>query len=82
LEKSSADFKALVLLLGLNGATQLNYRKLKPEEKVNLAINMTDVCVKICAEGIKNKNPNITEKQLEKKLREIILLQKRRHHEV
>jgi len=60
----------------------LNPRKLKPEEKVNLAINMTDVVVQICAEGVKDQNPNITETQLIEKVRERIMLQKRRHHEV
>lgn len=57
-------------------------RKLKPEEKVNMAINMTDVCVQICAEGIKAQNPNITEEQLQEELKARIMIQKRRHHEV
>jgi len=60
----------------------LSPRKLKPEEKVNMAINMTDVCVQICAEGIKAQNPNITEEQLQEELKARIMIQKRRHHEV
>jgi len=56
--------------------------KLKPEEKVNLAINMTDVVVQICADSIKDQNPNITEAQLIEKVRERIMYQKRRHYEV
>jgi hypothetical protein len=44
--------------------------RLKPEEKVNLAIGMSDVVVRICAEGIKAQNPGITEKELIEKLRE------------
>jgi hypothetical protein len=62
---------------------RLSPRKLKPEEKVNMAINMTDVCVQICAEGIKDRNPNIKEEQLKEELRARIMSQKRhRHHEV
>jgi len=57
-------------------------KKLKPEEKVNLSINMTDVCVQICADGIRDQNKNITEAQLREKLRARIMYQKRRHCEV
>ena len=46
------------------------FGRLKPEEKVNLAIGMSDVVVRICAEGIKAQNPGITEKELIEKLRE------------
>lgn len=60
----------------------MGLKKLKPEEKVNLSINMTDVCVQICADGIRNQNRNITEAQLRKKLRARIMHQKRRHYEV
>jgi hypothetical protein len=55
---------------------------LKPEEKVNLAINMTDVCLRVCAEGIKDQNPNITEQELMEKLRERIQYARRREREV
>jgi hypothetical protein len=48
----------------------LKLEKLKPEEKVNLAINMVDVVTRICAEGIKAQNKNISEKELLEKLRE------------
>ena len=60
----------------------MNLKKLKPEEKVNLAINMTDVCVQICADGIRDQNKNITEAQLKEKLRRRMMYQKRRHCEV
>jgi len=60
----------------------LNLKKLTPEEKVNLAINMTDACVQICADGIRDQNPNITTAQLLKELRKRIMYQKRRYHEV
>jgi len=60
----------------------LNRKKLTPEEKVNLAISMTDFVIEICAAGIRDQNPNITEAELREKLRERIMYQKRRHHEV
>jgi hypothetical protein len=43
---------------------------LKPEEKVTMAIDMTDACVRVCAEGIRAQCPNITEEELLEKLRE------------
>jgi len=61
---------------------RVNSRKLKPEEKVDMSINMTDVCVQVCADGIRDQNKGISEAQLMKELRERIMLQKRRHHEV
>lgn len=55
---------------------------LKPEEKVNVAINMTDVCVHICANAVKQKYPEIKEKELIKRVRERIIFERRRQHEV
>ncbi len=55
---------------------------LKPEEKVDATIQMTDTVVKICADGIRDQNPNITEEQLQEELRKRINSQKRSHHEV
>ena len=60
----------------------MNKKKLKPEEKVNMSINITDVCEQVCADGIRDQNRGINEAQLMKELRERIMLQKRRHHEV
>jgi hypothetical protein len=51
---------------------------LNPEEKVNIAIDMTDTCFRICAEGIKAQNPNISEEQLTEKLRERLEWTKRK----
>jgi hypothetical protein len=48
----------------------LKLEKLKPEEKVDLSINMVDVVTRICAEGIKAQNKNISEKELLGKLRD------------
>jgi hypothetical protein len=44
--------------------------RLKPEEKVALAINMTDECMQICADGIRARCPDISEEELIAKLRE------------
>ena len=56
--------------------SSLRRKKLTPEEKVNLAINMTDVVIQICADGIKDQNPDITEAELKAKLRERLAYQK------
>jgi hypothetical protein len=48
----------------------LKLEKLRREEKVNLSINMVDVVTRICAEGIKAQNKNISERELLEKLRE------------
>jgi hypothetical protein len=70
------------VFLKLDGVLQVPLKKLKPEEKVNLSINMTDVCVQICADGIRDRDGNLTETQLMEKLRTRIMHQKRRHYEV
>jgi hypothetical protein len=44
--------------------------RLKPNEKVAIAIDMTDACLQICAAGIKAQNPDISEEELIEKLRE------------
>lgn len=43
--------------------------RLKPEEKVAVALDMTDGCVRVCAEGIRARCPGITEEELVAKLR-------------
>jgi len=48
----------------------LKLEKLGSEEKVNLSINMVDVVIRICAEGIKAQNKNISERELLERLRE------------
>ncbi|MGQ9506522.1 MAG: hypothetical protein ACUVTB_01525 [Candidatus Bathycorpusculaceae bacterium] len=55
-----------------------DWRRLKPEERVNLAINMSDVCIRICAEGVKGQNPNISEGKLIELVRERLMFNKRR----
>jgi hypothetical protein len=44
--------------------------RLKPEEKVAIAIDMTDFCVSVCADGIRTQYPGISEEELLAKLRE------------
>ena len=56
--------------------------KLKPEEKVNLAIDMIDVCIRICADAIRDQNDTIKEEELLERVRERIMYRKRRHYEV
>lgn len=63
-------------------ATTLRQKKLTPTEKVHMAANMTDTVVQICAAGVRSQNPNISEKELIEKVRERMMDQKRRHHEV
>jgi len=50
---------------------------LKPEEKVAIAIDMTDACVRICATGIRAQCPDITEAELNEKLRKRLEWSKR-----
>jgi len=61
---------------------QLSLKKLKPEEKVNLAINMTDVCVRVCADAVREETPNIKEEELIKRVRERMAFGRRRGCEV
>lgn len=57
-------------------------RKLGAEEKVEVAVNMSDVCVRICAEGIRKQNISIKEERVVQKVRERIVRKKPCHHEV
>jgi len=52
--------------------------RLKPEEKVNLAIGMSDVCVRVCADGVRDQNPGISEEELIERVRERLLFGKKR----
>ena len=51
--------------------------RLKPEQKVQIAIEMTDLCVQICADGIRQQNPGISEAELIETLRERLEWNKR-----
>jgi hypothetical protein len=56
--------------------------KLKPEDKVNLSINMTDVCIRICADAARDQDKTIKKDEIMEWIRERIMYKKRRHHEV
>lgn len=44
-------------------------KKLSPEEKVKIAVNMSDVCVRICAEGIRDRHKSISQEKLIEEVR-------------
>lgn len=50
---------------------------MKPEEKVAVAIDMTDACVNVCKAGIRAQYPGISEAELDEKLRKRLEWQKR-----
>ena len=51
--------------------------RLKPEEKVAIAIDMTDACARVCASGIREQNPGIGDEELISRLRERLEWSKR-----
>jgi hypothetical protein len=51
--------------------------RLRPEVKVNMAMDMTEAMVRVCAEGIRAQYPNIAEKELLERLRERLEWSKR-----
>ena len=50
---------------------------LKPEEKVAIAIDMTDACVRVCKAGIRTRCPDASEKELNEMLRKRLEWKKR-----
>ena len=62
--------------------TNLSWDKLKPEEKVNLAISMTDVCVHVCADAVRDLNRGLREEEIVERVRERIMFGKPRQHGV
>jgi hypothetical protein len=50
---------------------------LKPEEKVLICMDLTDGCVRICADGIRNQFLDISEEELIVRLRERLEWSKR-----
>jgi len=55
------------------GVDEERVGRLKSELKVDMAVDMNEVCVRVCAEGIKSQNPNITDEELIEKLQERLL---------
>ena len=51
--------------------------RLRPEVKVDMAMDMTEAMVRVCAEGIRAQYPNIAEKELLERLRERLEWSKR-----
>ena len=56
----------------------LDVSRLKCEERVNLAVGMSDVCVRVCADGVRDGNPNVSEEELVERVRKRLLFSKRR----
>jgi len=54
---------------------------LKPEEKVNIAIGMTDLCVLVCADAVRDQYSTIEDEELMERVRERIMFGKRRERE-
>ena len=55
--------------------------RLKPEEKVSIAIDMTDACVRVCKAGIRTQCPDASEAELNEKLRKRLEWQKRQRRQ-
>ena len=47
----------------------MSWSRLKPEEKVALAVGMVDVVTRICTDSVKEKNPSISDVNLIRILR-------------
>ena len=60
----------------------VSVRRLRPEERVNLAVGMSDVCVRVCADGVRDQNPGISEEELIERVRERLMFDKGRKSEV
>jgi len=56
----------------------VDWEELKPEERVDLAIGMSDVVVRVCAEGVRAQYPDISEEELVEKVRERLMFDDRR----
>ena len=51
--------------------------RLPSEVKVDMAMDLTEAMVRVCADGIRAQNPNITDKELIERLRERLEWSKR-----
>lgn len=60
---------------------QLRRSRLKPDEKVNVAVYISDACVRVCADSIKDRERRINKKKLMKRVRARIDFGKRRERE-
>jgi len=57
------------------------FGRLPLEERVELAVGMSDVCVRVCADGVRDQNPGIGEAELVERVRERLMFGKRRKSE-
>lgn len=48
----------------------LRLGRLSSEEKVDLAVGMSDTCISVCAEGIRVQRPGIGDEELVERLRD------------
>jgi len=48
---------------------------------VNLAISMTDVCVRVCADAVRDRYPTIKEEELLERVKERIMFGRKRERE-
>lgn len=60
----------------------VSVRRLRPEERVNLAVGMSDVCVRVCADGVRDGDPSVSEEELVERVRERLSFSKRWRSEV
>lgn len=56
--------------------------KLQPEERVNAAVYMSDLCVRVCADSIRDKDLTVTDEDLLRLVRKRISFGKTGHREV
>ena len=56
----------------------VDWEELKPEERVDLAVGMSDVVVRVCAEGVRAQYPDISDEELVEKVRERLMFDDRR----
>jgi hypothetical protein len=55
---------------------------LKSEEKMKIAVDMTDVCVRVCADAVKDQGLTVSEEEFVKRVRERVTYRKRYRREV
>ncbi|MBS7637190.1 hypothetical protein KEJ37_07700 [Candidatus Bathyarchaeota archaeon] len=49
---------------------------MKREQRVGLAVDMSDVCIMVCAEGVKAQNPRLSDEALIELVRERLMYEK------
>jgi len=62
--------------------TKKEKEKSPAEKRVNLAIHMSDVCVRIASDAVRDKNPKIKEKEILEQVRKRIMHRRHRMREV